>query len=272
MAGAWAIDLFLGRETRNDQDIGIGIFREDQLELRRHLANWKWEKAVDGTLVCWESNEWLELPIHEMRASSGEHQLEFLCNERRQDLWLYQRDQSVTRPIAHFPHQSGLPIFPPEIMLLYKPRSPSEKDLTDFRKVWPRLNSEARGWLADAIVKVRPVTWNTVEVVGDDERWSADFRRIADEINAVLGELIIAIEHVGSTSVPGLAAKPIIDVDVLIRSNAQFAEIRDRLERFGYIHRVHAVLRDARYFDVSLICRSTFFMSASRRVVPRSNT
>ena len=36
---------------------------------------------------------------------------------------------------------------------------------------------------------------------------------------------------------PGMAAKPITDVDVLIRSNAQFAEIRDCLERFGYIHR-----------------------------------
>jgi GrpB-like predicted nucleotidyltransferase (UPF0157 family) len=40
-----------------------------------------------------------------------------------------------------------------------------------------------------------------------------------------------------STSVPGMAAKPIIDVDVLIRSNAQFAQVCDRLERFGYIHR-----------------------------------
>jgi GrpB-like predicted nucleotidyltransferase (UPF0157 family) len=61
------------------------------------------------------------------------------------------------------------------------------------------------------MVKIRPVTWDTVEIVDYDERWPADFRRIADEINAVLGELIIAVEHVGSTSVPGLAAKPIID-------------------------------------------------------------
>ncbi|MGA8481410.1 MAG: hypothetical protein WB696_25875 [Chthoniobacterales bacterium] len=67
-------------------------------------------------------------------------------------------------------HQSGLPIFPSEIMLLYKSQGPSEKDLTDFRQVWPRLNSEARGWLADAMVRVRPVTWNTVEVVDYDER------------------------------------------------------------------------------------------------------
>ena len=88
------------------------------------------------------------------------------------------------------------------------------------------------------MVRVRPVSWNAVEVVDYDERWPADFRRIANELSAVLGELIIGIEHVGSTSVPGLAAKPMIDIDVLIRSSeSQFAEIRDRLERFGYIHR-----------------------------------
>jgi hypothetical protein len=95
--------------------------------------------------------------------------------------------------------------------VLHSLRRPSARDLTDFRQVWPRLNSEARGWLANAMVKIRPVTWDTVEIVDYDERWPADFRRIADEINAVLGELIIAVEHVGSTSVPGLAAKPIID-------------------------------------------------------------
>ncbi|MEY2602452.1 MAG: hypothetical protein QOH31_210 [Verrucomicrobiota bacterium] len=235
--GGWAIDLFLGRETRNHQDIDIAVFREDQFELRRHLTNWKWEKAVNGTLVCWESNEWLELPIHELRANSGEYQFEFLFNERRQDLWVYRRDQTITRPIADFRPESGVPILPPEIVLLYKSKNPSEKDLADFRRLWPRLNSEARRWLADAMVRVRPVTWNAVEVVDYDERWPVDFSRIANELGAVLGELIVGIEHVGSTSVPGLAAKPMIDIDVLIRSSAQFPEIRDRLERFGYIHR-----------------------------------
>jgi GrpB-like predicted nucleotidyltransferase (UPF0157 family) len=238
VAGGWAIDLFLGRETRNHQDIDIAIFREDQFELQRHLTNWKWEKAVNGTLVCWESNEWLELPIHEVRANRDEHQFEFLFNERRQDLWVYRRDQTITRPIADFRPESGVPIIPPEIILLYKSESPSEKDLADFRRLWPRLNSEARRWLADAMVRVRPVTWNAVEVVDYDERWPADFSRIANELGAVLGELIVGIEHVGSTSVPGLAAKPMIDIDVLIRSSeSQFPEIRDRLERFGYIHR-----------------------------------
>jgi hypothetical protein len=60
VGGGWAIDLFLGRETRNHQDIDIAIFREDQFELRRHFANWQWKKAVSGTLVGWEPNEWFE--------------------------------------------------------------------------------------------------------------------------------------------------------------------------------------------------------------------
>jgi GrpB-like predicted nucleotidyltransferase (UPF0157 family) len=75
-----------------------------------------------------------------------------------------------------------------------------------------------------------------VEVVDYDE-WNANFALIKNELNEILDRLAIAIEHVGSTSVPGLPAKPIIDVDIVIRSAAEFPEIRHRLERFGYIHR-----------------------------------
>jgi GrpB-like predicted nucleotidyltransferase (UPF0157 family) len=177
------------------------------------------------------------LPIHEVRARSGERQLEFLFNECREGFWEYRRDRTIVRSISHFRADVALPTFPPEVTLLYKSKSPSEKDLADFRKAWPRLNPEARRWLADAMVRVRPRNWNTVEIVEYDERWPAYFSRVAEELNGVLGEFVIGIEHVGSTSVPGLVAKPIIDIDLLIRSNAEFAEVRDRLERFGYIHR-----------------------------------
>src|SRR3979411_2849994 len=140
----------------------------------------------------------------------------------------------MTRPIADFRPESGVPILPPEIVLLYKSESPSEKDLADFRRLWPRLNSEARRWLADAMVRVRPVTWNAVEVVDYDERWPADFSRIANELGAVLGELIVGIEHVGSTSVPGLAAKPMIDIDVLLQDTADELRYVPALEKQGY--------------------------------------
>jgi Aminoglycoside-2''-adenylyltransferase len=60
ITGGWAIDLFLGRETRDHKDVDVAIFREDQFELRRHLSQWKWEKLVNGSPDSWDSNEWIE--------------------------------------------------------------------------------------------------------------------------------------------------------------------------------------------------------------------
>jgi GrpB-like predicted nucleotidyltransferase (UPF0157 family) len=48
------------------------------------------------------------------------------------------------------------------------------------------------------------------------ERWPADFRRVAERIRAAMGERAVRIDHVGSTAVPGLAAKPVIDVQVTV--------------------------------------------------------
>lgn len=55
-----------------------------------------------------------------------------------------------------------------------------------------------------------------IEVVDYDGQWVDDFRQIKEEIEDALKDLVIVIEHVGSTAVPWLAAKPIIDLDVVI--------------------------------------------------------
>jgi len=74
-----------------------------------------------------------------------------------------------------------------------------------------------------------------IEIVEYDPAWPARFADEAARIATVLGEAAIAIEHVGSTAVPGLAAKPVIDIDVTLRS---FADDRARaieaLEGLGY--------------------------------------
>ncbi len=46
----------------------------------------------------------------------------------------------------------------------------------------------------------------------------------------------VRIEHIGSTSVPGLAAKPIIDIDIIYKETSEFEYIKNRLESFGYYH------------------------------------
>lgn len=65
--------------------------------------------------------------------------------------------------------------------------------------------------------------------------WKDDFEKIAQELHATLDKLAISIEHVGSTSVEGLAAKPIIDIDVVI-SSEDFPAVVKGLAAIGYQH------------------------------------
>jgi GrpB-like predicted nucleotidyltransferase (UPF0157 family) len=70
-----------------------------------------------------------------------------------------------------------------------------------------------------------------------DRQWPKSFEAIRSRIASVLGKFAAAIEHVGSTAVPGLAAKPIIDIDVLLRSNQDLAPVTKKLAAMGYQHR-----------------------------------
>jgi len=69
-----------------------------------------------------------------------------------------------------------------------------------------------------------------------DARWPQLFEILRTRIGAVLGSLAAAIEHIGSTAVPGLAAKPIIDIDVLLQSQADLQRAIERLATVGYEH------------------------------------
>ena len=75
-----------------------------------------------------------------------------------------------------------------------------------------------------------------VVVLPYSETWPQNFILIRDELLEALGGLALRIEHVGSTSVPGLSAKPIIDIDAVIRDYSVFDEAVSGLGRIGYTH------------------------------------
>ena len=76
-----------------------------------------------------------------------------------------------------------------------------------------------------------------VEVVAYREEWPAQFGAVAAQLRGALARVASAdVEHVGSTSVPGLAAKPVIDIDVIV-DRAEVPEAISALERIGYAHR-----------------------------------
>lgn len=77
-----------------------------------------------------------------------------------------------------------------------------------------------------------------IEIVDYDPAWPALFEREAARIRAILGDLVDLLEHVGSTSVPELAAKPIIDMVLAIPDSADEAAYVPAMESAGYILRI----------------------------------
>lgn len=75
-------------------------------------------------------------------------------------------------------------------------------------------------------------------LVDYDPRWPVLFEREATKIRAALGERALMIEHAGSTSVPGLAAKPILDIIVAVADSGEEAAYVPALEAAGYRLRI----------------------------------
>jgi GrpB-like predicted nucleotidyltransferase (UPF0157 family) len=75
-----------------------------------------------------------------------------------------------------------------------------------------------------------------VQVVDYNPEWPDRFCRIRDGIWPSVRDVAVTVEHVGSTAVPGLAAKPIIDLDIVISSRSDAPLIAMRLARLGYVH------------------------------------
>lgn len=75
-----------------------------------------------------------------------------------------------------------------------------------------------------------------VKVVDYDLDWPGTFEGVRSHIWLTVQNIAQSIEHVGSTSVSGLAAKPIIDIDIVVSSEAHIPAVIERLATLGYDH------------------------------------
>jgi GrpB-like predicted nucleotidyltransferase (UPF0157 family) len=69
-----------------------------------------------------------------------------------------------------------------------------------------------------------------------DSGWALRFEELAARVRAFLGDSVCHVEHIGSTAVPGLTAKPVIDLDVAVRSAIDVPPSIQRLAQAGYLH------------------------------------
>ena len=101
------------------------------------------------------------------------------------------------------------------------------------RQIEDRSTDREAQLRAVTVGELKPLA-GRVQIEEYDPAWADLFARAASKIRRALGELAIAVEHVGSTSVPGLAAKPIIDVVLVVADSSDEVPYVPPLEAAGY--------------------------------------
>jgi GrpB-like predicted nucleotidyltransferase (UPF0157 family) len=73
-------------------------------------------------------------------------------------------------------------------------------------------------------------------LVAHDRNWAAEFAQLGTLYSEVIGDLALRIEHIGSTAVPDLLAKPILDIDIVMQDYSVFPQLAMALGYLGYEH------------------------------------
>jgi GrpB-like predicted nucleotidyltransferase (UPF0157 family) len=107
--------------------------------------------------------------------------------------------------------------------------------------------------LAAGLVGEPPARWQSIVLEDYDPAWADQYAAARSRLDQALPGQIIGIEHVGSTSVPGLAAKPVIDIDLLLADTAEEARYLPALEGIGY----RLVLREPWWYGHRMLVSPT---------------
>lgn len=169
IAGGWAIDLFLGHQTRPHDDLDVQVLRQHQHEVRTLLRGWDVQAADPSTpesIPEWPFHEWeigedLSPEVHDIwcRPSTTEPwAIQLMIADAHEDRWLFRRNPGIARPISAIGRvtRDGIPYLSPEIQLLYKAKGMRPKDDDDFQRVLPDLDQTGRQWLRQTLTKAHP--------------------------------------------------------------------------------------------------------------------
>jgi len=167
IAGGWAIDLFLGRQTREHEDIDVQVLRRDQQAVRALFGVWDMQAARPlprdeaWPFRPWGLDEEVDADIHDIWCRPTPTQpwaLQLMLADTRDDMWLFRRMPTVVRPVTTIGCVSGegIPYLAPEIQLLYKAKGLRPKDEADFAHALPALDQERRRWLKSVLADAHP--------------------------------------------------------------------------------------------------------------------
>jgi hypothetical protein len=163
VSAGWAIDLFLGRERREHEDLEIAVpgTRFDELV-----------PALDGFEIYVITDHAEATPLAEARdrlmdthqtwvrePATGKWRFDVFREPSDGATWICRREPALRMPYARLIEHTadGIPYGRPEVVLLFKARhSHQEKNRADLEAVLPYLDGDRRAWLRDALARVHP--------------------------------------------------------------------------------------------------------------------
>jgi hypothetical protein len=162
IAGGWAIDLWLGEQTREHLDLDIAVLRSEQRSFWELLAGWDLHLVTDpGVLQPWNAAGLVPPTRHAVwcrPSPTDDWAFEILLNDSEADEWLFRRDHAVRMPLRTLGRRSldGIPYLCPEVVLLYKAKNMRPHDEADLERAKGGLSADARSWLTSALELVHP--------------------------------------------------------------------------------------------------------------------
>lgn len=163
LCGGWAVDAWLGRETREHCDVDLSVFHDEQSTVYTYLTR------ADGWLLNghdavdtdgdqpWDGRQ-IQFPGH-VHAHADGFNLDVQLDRRDGDHWLFSRKADMRMPITQCVQLSpwGVPALVPPALLFYKAIGLIRPhDEADFRSLLPTLAGDERRWLATGLIRLRP--------------------------------------------------------------------------------------------------------------------
>ncbi|HEY2947382.1 MAG TPA: hypothetical protein VGJ53_03125 [Micromonosporaceae bacterium] len=161
VAAGWAIDLFLGWETRGHDDLEIAVPADRFDEIRDRFDDCDFFVAGDGQVTPLAPDETPTGEHHQtwvLERASRRWRLDVFREPADGDTWICRRDPTIRRPYAEVRAFTGdgIPYLAPEIVLLFKAKGSRPKDAVDLARVLPLLDEGRRRWLAATLARVHP--------------------------------------------------------------------------------------------------------------------
>jgi hypothetical protein len=159
VVAGWSLDLYRGEQTRDHEDVEIGVPADGFGAVREALADLEVFAIVDSKAL--EATDAALAVSHQTwfrEIATGRWRLDVIREPWEGDTWICRRDPRIRRTreelIAHT--ADGIPYQRPEVALLFKAKHTREKDQRDFDELVPLLDGAARAWLSEALALAHP--------------------------------------------------------------------------------------------------------------------